>query len=63
LTDGVLVPDKWSDQPDEWGMAYGRILVTKALQHYSGAGVALKINPNDLRSIKNDEYPEPNGKR
>lgn len=48
---------------DEWGMAYGRILITKALQHYSGAGVALKISRNDLRSIKNDEYPEPDGKR
>ena len=53
--DGVLVFEKWSDQPDEWGVAYGRIVITKGLQHYSGAGVALKINPNDLRSIKNDE--------
>src|SRR5579862_5764358 len=26
--DGVLVPDRWSDQPDEWGVAYGRILIT-----------------------------------
>lgn len=61
--DGVQDQAKWSDQPDEWGMAYGRIVITKALQHYSGAGIALKINPNDLRSIKNDEYPKPDAKR
>lgn len=56
--EGTIVPDKWSDQADEWGIAYGRLVITKALQNYSGAGVALKINPNDLRSIRNEEYPE-----
>jgi hypothetical protein len=56
--DGVLVLDKWSDQPDEWAVVYGRILITKALQHYSGADVALELNPNDLRSFKDDDAAE-----
>ena len=54
---GVVVPDRWSDQPDEWTLAYGRILITKALQHYSGAAAALEVNPNDMRHFKDEEYP------
>ena len=54
---GVVVPDRWSDQPDEWALAYGRILIRKALQHYSGAAVALEVNPNDMRHLKDEECP------
>ena len=55
--DGVLVPDKWGDEPDEWAVVYGRISLTKALQHYSGAVVA--ISRNDFQVIKDEDYEQP----
>ena len=53
----VLVPDKWSDEPDEWAVVYGRISMTAALQHYSGAVVA--ISRNDVRRFKDEDCGQP----
>jgi hypothetical protein len=55
--DGVIVPNGWGDEPDKWAVVYGRISITKALQHYSGAAVA--ISRNDLQVIKDEDYEEP----
>lgn len=53
----VLVPDKRVDVPDEWGLAYGRIVIERGLQHNSGAALALRIDPHDLRNIKDGDEP------
>ncbi len=58
--DGVLVPDRWSDEPDEWAVVYGRISISNALRHYSGAAVA--ISRNDFHAIKDEDYGEPKSK-
>lgn len=54
-----LVFDRMCDMPDEWGIAYGRIFTSKDFQHFTGAGIGLRINLKDLRPIKADEYRQP----
>jgi len=55
--DGVIIPNGWCNEPDEWAVVYGRISITKALQHYSGAAVA--VSRSGFQVIKDEDYAEP----
>ena len=59
---------RFADVKDEWGIAHGRIVSTPKLKKdncgdelgcggFDGAPVAFIINPNSLRSFKDEAYP------
>jgi hypothetical protein len=56
LIDGVIQPTGWANEPDSWGVGYGRIIKGRPVNFF-GAPVGITIRSDDLRPIKAEEYP------
>lgn len=61
LIDGVIKPIGWANEPDTWGVGYGHIIKGRPVNFF-GAPVGMTIRTHDLRDLKREEYPEPDGK-
>ena len=55
---GVAEPAGWADEPDTWGVGYGRIIKGRPVNFF-GAPVGLLTRSSDIRHVKAEESGVP----